>query len=73
MKSDGDFRVTAAVLSAEETEAVFTVPLYRKGIQPIWMEIVNNDDKPASFLPFSVDPDYFAPLQQPTRSIFHGK
>jgi hypothetical protein len=63
MKSDGDFRVTAAVLSAEETEAVFTVPLYRKGIQPIWMEIVNNDDKPASFLPFSVDPDYFAPLE----------
>jgi hypothetical protein len=63
MKSDGDFQVTAVVLSAEETEAVFTLPLYRKGIQPIWLEIANNDDTPTWFLPFSVDPDYFSPLE----------
>jgi len=63
VQSDGNFRVTAAVLSAEETEAVFTVPLYRKGIQPIWLEIANHDDKPTWFLPVSVDPDYFAPLE----------
>jgi len=41
-KSDGNFRVTAAVLSAEETKAVFALPLYRRGIQPIWLEIANN-------------------------------
>ena len=63
VQSDGNFRVTAAVLSAEETEAVFTVPLYLKGIQPIWLEIANDDDKPTWFLPVSVDPDYFAPLE----------
>ena len=62
-QSDGNLRVTAAVLSAEETEAVFTVPLYLKGIQPIWLEIANHDDKPTWFLPVSVDPDYFAPLE----------
>jgi len=62
-KSEGNFRVTAAVLSAEETEAVFAIPLYRKGIQPIWLEIENNDDEPTWFLPFSVDPDYFSPLE----------
>jgi hypothetical protein len=60
---DGNYRVTAAVLSAEETEAVFGFPLYEKGIQPIWLEIENRDDKPTWFLPFSVDPDYFPPLE----------
>ena len=58
-----NLRVTAAVLSAEETNAVFGVPLYKKGIQPIWLDIENQDDKPIWFLPFSVDPDYFSPLE----------
>jgi hypothetical protein len=62
-KSEGNFKVTAAVLSAEETKAVFGLPLYRKGIQPVWFEITNNDDKPTWFLPYSVDPHYFPPLE----------
>ncbi|CAB1056837.1 hypothetical protein D1BOALGB6SA_1576 [Olavius sp. associated proteobacterium Delta 1] len=62
-RSKGNFRVTAAVLSAEETEAVFGFALYKKGIQPIWLEIENKDDKPTWFLPYSVDPDYFPPLE----------
>jgi hypothetical protein len=61
--SEGNVRVTAAVLSAAESEAVFGVALYKKGIQPIWLEIENKDDEPAWFLPFSVDPDYFSPLE----------
>jgi len=51
------------VLSAPETEAVFGFALYKKGIQPIWLEIENKDDKPTWFPPFSVDPDYFPPLE----------
>lgn len=38
-QSEGNIRVTAAVLSAAESEAVFGVSLYNKGIQPIWLEI----------------------------------
>ena len=60
---DGNLRVTAAVLSADETKAVFGFALYKKGIQPIWLEIENKDDKPTWFLPYSVDPDYFPPLE----------
>ena len=60
---EGNVRVTASVLSADETEAVFGVALYKKGIQPIWLEIEHQDDKPIWFLPFSVDPDYFSPLE----------
>jgi hypothetical protein len=51
------------VLSAEESEAVFGVPLYKKGIQPIWLEIENRDEEPVWFLPVGLDPDYFAPLE----------
>ena len=35
---DGNLRVTAAVLSADETEAVFGFALYKKGIQSIHLE-----------------------------------
>jgi len=62
-QSDGKFRVTAAVLSADEAQAVFGFALYKKGIQPIWLEIENKDDEPTWFLPYSVDPDYFPPLE----------
>jgi hypothetical protein len=60
---ENNVRVTAAVLSAEESEAVFDVPVYEKGIQPIWLEIENNDEDPVWFLPVGLDPDYFAPLE----------
>jgi len=56
-------RVSAAVLSAQETEAVFGLPLYKKGIQPIWLEIENDTQQRMWFAPVSVDPDYFAPLE----------
>lgn len=32
---ENNIRVTAAVLSVAESEAVFGVPLYKKGIQPV--------------------------------------
>lgn len=59
----GDLRVTAAVLGADEAEAVFGFALYKRGIQPIWLQIENKGDLPTWFLPFSVDPDYFSPLE----------
>jgi len=62
-KSQDNYRVTAAVLSAEESETVFGVSLYKRGIQPVWLEIENKSDEPTWFLPFSVDPDYFSPLE----------
>ncbi len=60
---ENNIRVTAAVLSAQESEAVFGAPLYKKGIQPVWLEIENNDEGLVAFLPVGLDPDYFAPLE----------
>jgi hypothetical protein len=62
-KSKGKIRVTAAVLSAEETEQVFGFPLYKKGIQPVWLQVENKDKEPAWFLPVGLDRDYFSPLE----------
>ena len=60
---EGNVRVTAAVLSPEETEALFDLPLYRRGIQPIWLEIENNDEGPVWFPRVSLDRNYFAPFE----------
>ena len=62
-QSRGNMRVTAAVLSAEETETVFGFALYKKGIQPVWLEIENKGTEPTWFLPAGLDPDYFPPLE----------
>ena len=55
--------VAAAVLSAEESEALFGLPLYKKDIQPVWLEIDNKDEEVVWFPPAGLDPDYFAPLE----------
>jgi hypothetical protein len=60
---ENNVRVTAAVLSAEESQAVFAVPLYKKGVQPIWLEIENNEKVPLAFLPVGLDRYYFAPFE----------
>ena len=62
-KSQGNIRVVAAVLSGEETEQVFGFPLYKKGIQPVWLEVENLEKESTWFLPFGLDPDYFPPLE----------
>ncbi len=57
--------VTASVvvLTAEEAKAAFDCKLYKKKIQPVWIEITNDTKEEMLFMPRSVDPDYFAPLE----------
>jgi hypothetical protein len=62
-QTEGNVTVRAVVLGADETEAVFGAPLYKRGIQPVWLEITNNDDKPVWYLHVGTDPDYFPPLE----------
>ena len=37
-------RVTAGVPSAEESKNLFGEPLYRRGVQPVWLKIENSRD-----------------------------
>ena len=39
--------------------AIFGVPLYKRGIQPVWLEIVNNSPQRVRFAPTGLDPDLF--------------
>jgi hypothetical protein len=56
-------RLSAAVPSASEARELFGKPLYKKGIQPVWLKIENNRDELVTFLPVGLDPNYFSPLE----------
>jgi len=64
-----DITVTIAVLSADETKAGFDTKLYKKKIQPIWVEVTNGTDERIAFLPRSVDADYHSPLEVAQKSL----
>ena len=71
-QTKGDIAVTVAVLSAEEARAVFDTKLYKKKIQPIWIEIRNGTDELLGFLPRSVDANYHSPLEVAQKSLNMG-
>ena len=60
-KDDQDVRVTTAVPSTEETEAIFGANLAAKEIQPIWVKVENHSDKTYYLVSSAVDPNYFSP------------
>ena len=41
-KEQGQIRVRASVPSREEAEKIFGIPIYKRGIQPVWLEVTNN-------------------------------
>ncbi len=60
---EGNIRITAAVPNARETKKLFDTNLYSKGIQPIWLEVENNDEEPVWILPVGIDPQYYSPIE----------
>jgi len=59
-QSNGSVQVSAAVPGAEETRALFDLPLYDSGIQPVWLKIRNSSDDWIRYAPVSTDRDYFS-------------
>lgn len=62
-QTSGCVTVRAAVTGAEETEAIFGVPLYERGIQPVWIEVDNQTRGNLRFAPVALDRDYFSPIE----------
>ena len=60
---DGDMRVTAAVLTPDEAEAVFGIPTYDRSMQPIWLEVENGGRRAIRFAPAGTDRNYFPPAE----------
>jgi hypothetical protein len=59
----GAFSVRASVPGKEEAKELFGIPLHRRGIQAVWLEITNSGDVRARFAPYSLDDEYFPPLE----------
>jgi len=62
-QESGDIVVSASVPGKAEASRLFGVPLYDRGIQPVWLRITNNSNQRARFVLSSVDREYFSPLE----------
>jgi hypothetical protein len=56
---EGGVQVSTAVLSPEESAAVYGVPLADKKIQPVWIEVENHEDRNYFLLSPGLDPNFF--------------
>ena len=56
--TQGAVRVSAAALSAEESATVYGARLADKSIQPVWVEVANNEDVPYWLMYAGLDPDF---------------
>lgn len=56
-------RVSTSVLSANESLAVYGLPLAREGIQPVWVKVENADDVPYWLLSLGLDPHVIPPTE----------
>ncbi len=62
-QTKGPIRVTAAVPSAKEIQQFFGSPLYKRNVQPVWLEIENKGSVSVIFLPVGLDPVYYTPIE----------
>jgi hypothetical protein len=58
-RTEGGLRVSASVLSAKESASVYGVPLADKGIQPVWIEISNDEALNYFLMSPGLDPNFF--------------
>jgi hypothetical protein len=59
----GPVTVHAAVPGPEETAALFNIPLYENGIQPVWLEVNNQTESQIRYAPVGTDPEYYSPQE----------
>ncbi len=58
LQAMGDIRVRVAVPSPNETQAIFDLPLYDRGVQPVWIEVHNGGASDLRYAPVGTDPNY---------------
>ena len=59
----GDLEVQTAVLDAAASRKFFGVPMARRGIQPVWIKVVNRSSQAYRLQFVAIDPNYFSPLE----------
>jgi hypothetical protein len=63
VQRDDEIVTRVAVLDDRESERFFGVPLARRGIQAVWLQIKNNSKQPYRLRLASLDPNYYPPLE----------
>src|SRR5262245_23803362 len=63
LRQDDELAIRASVLDARESERFFGVPMARRGIQPVWLEVANHGKQPCRLRLASLDPNYYPPLE----------
>jgi len=58
-----DVRISAAVLSAEDSRRMFGADVDQLGVQSVWVEVQNQTPERLWLLRSGTDPDYFSPLE----------
>jgi len=67
-QQEGVLRIRSAVPSAKETIALFGTNLYRRNVQPVWIEVRNDGDQTLLLSPMGLDPGYYSPRETAHRS-----
>jgi len=62
LQRDG-LEVRVAALDSRASRRFFGVPMARRGIQPVWIHVVNRTGQPRRLQFVAVDPNYFSPLE----------
>ena len=55
--------VRVAVLDDAASRKFFGVPMARRGIQPVWVHVVNRTSRPYRLQFVAIDPNHFSPLE----------
>jgi LssY C-terminus len=71
-RTEGGVRVSTAVLSADESATVYGVPLAKKSIQPVWIEVENHEDRAYYLLSPGLDPNFF-PASEASETFASGE
>jgi hypothetical protein len=69
-QQDGALTVRVHALTNLDAEHFFGAPLKRIGVQAVWIEVRNDADSAARYLPILTDPNYFSP--QEVAQQLHG-
>lgn len=62
-QTQGLIQVRASVPGKVESERLFGIPIYNRGIQPVWLEVTNNSNERARLVHLSLDQEYFSPFE----------
>jgi hypothetical protein len=71
-KTQDGVAVSVSILNAKESEQLFGALLAKKGIQPVWLRIVNMNDYRYLLLANKIDRDYFSPHEASWKNHYYA-